>query len=109
MKLWVDDERPVPDDSWTSAKTVAEAKDRMIEQGDLEWVSLDYTLSYSSSDSGVDVLVWMIANDKIPTRLTAHSSSWAGRQLIIDVAAAANIEATAYAPVPSVSKEKNND
>lgn len=45
MKLWVDDIRPIPDDSWTLAKTVNEAI-RALYLFDWDEVSLDHDISH---------------------------------------------------------------
>ncbi len=95
MKLWLDDERPIPDESWTLAKTIAEAKDLLTNADSYEWVSLDFTL-LPGWDTGLDLLKWMIEVDLIPDVLTVHSSSWDAQQLIIMVAADAGIVATVY-------------
>jgi len=62
----------------------------------IERVSLDYTLSYRTSENGGDVLAWMIENNLLPEVLTVHSSSWSGRRLLIEIAKQAGITATVY-------------
>ncbi len=48
MKLFVDDIRNPPDDSWTLARTVTEAI-RMIARYDFEVISLDHDISHPVS------------------------------------------------------------
>src|SRR5438309_1594271 len=43
MKLWLDDIRPTPDDTWTWAKTVPEAID-LLKTGEVTYASLDHDL-----------------------------------------------------------------
>lgn len=98
-KIWVDDERPVPNESWTLAVSVEDAKEKIgaVPEGDLEWVSLDYSLGWGSwDDNGGEVLKWMIAEGHIPSKLTAHSGSWSGRELVIEIAKSAGIVATVF-------------
>lgn len=82
MKLWVDDERPAPDDTWTVAKTYDEACEILDTRPDLEEVSLDYVLK--GWDSGFDVLRYMEKNNVWPAILRTHSSSVTGRYQIFE-------------------------
>lgn len=99
MKLWVDDEREAPDASWTVAKSADEAEvilmeDRMNDP--LEWVSLDYVLGRASDDYGDALLSWMLSLNIIPKKLTVHSSSSGGNELMIMIAERAGVEATVF-------------
>lgn len=100
MKIWIDDERPVPDETWTLATTAqggisliaTHAAEEMI-----EWVSIDYTLGYSSqTDNGDTVIRWIVENKPPIGKITAHSSSWSGRELIIEIGKRGGVEVTAY-------------
>jgi len=93
MRLWVDDERPAPDDSWRVCKTSKEAADflldHVIRRGQwLEEVSLDHDLG--GDDTGMKVLNWMINEDVWPETLTIHTSNPPARKQML---AAANAEA----------------
>lgn len=97
MKLWVDDERPAPDDTWTVARDSATAISHLymigtpavIKTGDrLEEVSLDHDLG--GDDTGFQVLDWMIAYAEWPDVLTIHTSNPPARKRML---AAANAEA----------------
>ena len=82
MKLWVDDERPAPDLSWTVAKTSADAISHLYmigtpavqAMGDrFEEISLDHDLG--GDDTGMIVLDWMIAWSEWPAVVTVHTSN----------------------------------
>lgn len=96
LRLWVDDERPAPDDTWTVAKDSAAAISHLymigtpavIAMGDsLEEVSLDHDLG--GEDTGFKVLDWMIQWDCWPKVLTIHTSNPPARKRML---AAANAE-----------------
>jgi len=94
LKLWVDDERPAPDDSWVHAKTSESAISHLYMAGvpaimdDIEEISLDHDLG--GDDTGFKVLDWMISWDCWPKELTIHTSNRAARERML---AAANAEA----------------
>ena len=47
MKLWIDDIRPAPDESWTVARTVTSAIECVSIFGDsIEEISFDHDISY---------------------------------------------------------------
>lgn len=105
MKIWVDDERPMP---WTDgikdinrihAKTSAEAilwleawrrnnaqRDRPLSYM-IDEVSLDHDLG--GDDTGMKVLDWMIEHEVWPQELTIHTSNPPARKQML---AAANAE-----------------
>ncbi len=64
MKIYLDDERKPPDDSWTLVKLPSEAI-RLLEKFVVKCISLDHDLGKISSTSnkypvtGYDVLLWM--------------------------------------------------
>ena len=75
-KLWVDDERPAPDETWDVAKT-ADAAIEAIRTIDYDIVSLDYVLI--GWDSGLDVAFAMHKHDRWPaTQLRIHTGSYMG-------------------------------
>ena len=92
MKIWLDDERPAPDDGWSLAKTSKQAI-KSIQFGlgysaILEEVSLDHDLG--GEDTGFKVLDWMIENHVWPKVLTIHTSNRPARERML---MAANAEA----------------
>ncbi len=94
MKLWVDDERPAPDDTWDVALTSDEAIEILalsqlpMWEDELDEISLDHDLG--GDDTGFKVLDWMIDNNVWPKVLTIHTSNPPARQRML---AAANAEA----------------
>lgn len=94
MKLWVDDIRSAPDESWTVARTVGAAISALARFGDdLEEVSLDHDISHQVAiGTGLErpfpctetfqPVAWFIAyrftSPSVPN-ITLHSSNPAGR------------------------------
>lgn len=89
MKLWVDDERPAPDDTWTLARSSDEAVLHLIMRN-WDEISLDHDLG--GDDTGFLVLDWMIHEGVWPKTLTIHTSNPPARKRML---AAANAEAPA--------------
>lgn len=119
MKIWHDDIRPAPD-GWVWARTNARAIDLLL-NGDVEEISLDHDLGLDhiempetyaelqqsdpeqahniflagrSEDSGFRLACWMVANDKIPLKITIHSWNPAGAQNMANVFNAAGHDVT---------------
>ncbi len=80
MKLYVDDLRPEPDDGdFIVSRDYADAI-WQLSIHDFEYVSLDYHLGYG--ESGLDILVWMRNNRRVPPKINIHSSHpWGRRQM----------------------------
>ena len=80
MKLYVDDLRPFPDDDEFIGCRDYEEAIWQLSIHDFDYVSLDYHLGYG--ESGLDILVWMRNNRKIPPKINIHSSHpWGRRQM----------------------------
>lgn len=79
QKLWVDDERPAPDESWDVAKSATEAT-TLYDAGDYRIVSLDYSLG--SGGTGEDVIAHWKARQDWPGAVRLHSSNSLGRTLL---------------------------
>lgn len=97
MKIWFDDVRPPPDDSWAWCRTNAEARVLMIPDSKMKKnvveISLDHDLGFhdvelpddpdelaevlilrgSSEETGEQLVRWMIENDLVPPKITIHS------------------------------------
>jgi hypothetical protein len=96
MNLWIDDERPSPDTSWTIATTSASAieilhawvsmRNLLHAQNfsDLEIVSFDHDLG--GDDTTRPVLLWMIENEVWPKILRVHTANPVGRQWLLGTA-----------------------
>jgi len=89
MKLWVDDERPAPDETWTIATSGGSAILLIgLHSDDLEEISLDHDLGLSAT--GYDVLTAMSTHKWWPKTLTIHTANPVGRANMLR---AANAEA----------------
>jgi hypothetical protein len=81
MKLWLDDIRTPPDESWLWAKTADEAI-RILAAGEVAEASLDHDLGVvvdGREATGYDVLAWIeekVAVDGfVPPLLKVHSAN----------------------------------
>lgn len=88
MKVWHDDIRRPPDDSWVWARTNAEAIG-LLEQNDVIEISLDHDLGLEEVDpeipsafllkgsspkgTGVVLVEWMCDTGRVPPTITIHS------------------------------------
>lgn len=90
MKLWVDDERPAPDETWLVATFSDEAKGflRLARAAGtfIEEISLDHDLG--GDDTGMKVLDWMIQENLWPKVLTIHTANPPARQQMLRAASA---------------------
>jgi len=86
-KLWVDDTRKPPDDSWRWAQN-AQAAEAIIQNGEIGTVSIDFDLNRSPSSSktdrsaanGADFCAWMSRHGYLPPKIKIeiHSANPAG-------------------------------
>ncbi len=87
-KIWVDDERPAPDETWTRMKnsTVAVLLLKALKRRGLvpRAISLDHDLGLSKAtgleDTTRPVVLWMCENDFWPTEVYVHSMNPIGRE-----------------------------
>jgi hypothetical protein len=77
MKLWLDDLRTPPDETWAWVTTVDEAKE-LLATGSVEEASLDNDLGDGEPEGGKLVL-WMAEQDVCPTKAIAVRQSRGGR------------------------------
>lgn len=92
MKLFVDDERPVPDNSWTLATTSKAAlyaigghhRESLI----LDSLSLDHDLSnqLGYDDDTRCIMLYMCEYDYWPTNLYIHTANPAGQEWLVGMA-----------------------
>ncbi|QIG57979.1 hypothetical protein SEA_PAULODIABOLI_295 [Microbacterium phage PauloDiaboli] len=104
MKIWLDDERGIPDDSWTMARSSRMAIELMRRWQDgyashqgyvrLDEVSLDHDLG--GDDNGFIVLDWMVEHEVWPRVLTIHTSNPPARKRML---ATANAEAPGWVDI----------
>lgn len=82
MKIWVDDLRPPPDDSWHWEKTSTSAilMLRLLKILDIgvETMSLDHDLG--GADTTRPVVLWCCENNFWPVEVRAHSANPVGRE-----------------------------
>lgn len=101
MKLWVDDIRDVPDDSWTLCNTITQAVTMLkMYQKEITHISLDHDISIVVKVHGKSynrpspdtfrvvaqfiLLLHLLDRDWIPI-LTTHSANPVGRKAILDI------------------------
>ena len=89
MKIWVDDIRTPPDDSWKWVKTSGEAIkllsdyvklkfDYELDIEYLEVMSLDHDLG--GDDTTRPIVLWCCENDFWPVEVVVHSANPVGRE-----------------------------
>lgn len=110
MKLWMDDVRAPPDNTWQWARTLARAQE-ILSSGDVVECSLDHdlglhvlevpgpgeelddehwnalvelahTLRDHNEPTGLDLVHWMIEHDLVPEIVTIHSWNPEGAQMM---------------------------
>jgi hypothetical protein len=82
IRLWLDDLRTPPDDSWTWVKTVADAT-ALMEAGEVAEASLDHDLGEDVDGrelpEGRTLIYWMAEHECWPTKaITVHSANPVG-------------------------------
>lgn len=86
QKLWVDDTRKPPDNSWQWAKSAREAE-AILSSNKIKEISLDYDLYLIEGDdksknyeaaTGADVAAWAKRHDLLPSTVYIHSANPAG-------------------------------
>jgi len=82
VKLWLDDVRTPPDESWTWVKTVEEAI-ALMNSGEVVEASLDHDLGQDDQGAqlqeGRTLVYWMVENDCWPSEsITVHSANVVG-------------------------------
>jgi hypothetical protein len=87
MKLWVDDLRPPPDDSWRWAKTFGIADSilrRWYMNGwQIDVLSLDHDLGFDSTTR--PLVRFMAEFDYWPTEVRVHSMNPVGREWLLQM------------------------
>lgn len=86
MKIFLDDIRNPPDDSWTVVRTAKDCIELLNSGVQIDHLSLDHDLGDESTMTGYDVTVWiermcMENPDYIPpTVMSVHSANPVGRK-----------------------------
>lgn len=80
MKIWVDDIRTPPDDSWVwfenSCDAIGMLKVVRLWRYDIELMSLDHDLG--GDDTSRAIVLWMCENDFWPEEVIVHSANPVG-------------------------------
>lgn len=115
MKLWHDDIRRPPDDSWTWARTNAMAE-MYLSLDHVDVISLDHDLGLEGEDpddpnawlrigpctdgTGMDLVDWMIEEDLVPPVVIVHSlNPGRSKAMLMTIAAAYNREIISTDPL----------
>ena len=83
MKIWVDDLRTPPDDTWVWCKSSSGTigillVTKMLKFGNVSLMSLDHDLG--GDDTTRPVVLWMCENDFWPDKVVVHSANPVGRE-----------------------------
>jgi hypothetical protein len=79
VQLWIDDERPAPDQTWVVAKSSAEAIAHVQAHGMPYLVSLDHDLG--GDDNTITFIKWCIDSGYVPPKtFNIHSANPVGRE-----------------------------
>lgn len=112
MRLWHDDIRRPPDDTWLWARTNEDAKN-VLSTFVVEEISLDHDLGLdglspelpnaayligNGSQTGLDLVDWMIANDCVPAHVTIHSLNGSGADRMLKTFRAKGYNRVRYIP-----------
>lgn len=103
MKLWLDDTRPVPDNSWTHVTSVDQATSVIALSCNLmdktfEEASLDHDLGDYAEDGGdgIKLIDWMEETGIWPQTITVHSMNPVGVQNMMRAIDASGIYPPSY-------------
>ncbi len=82
MKVFLDDERPVPE-GWVLARWPDEVI-TLLKTAHVTHISLDHDLGDDERGTGYDVVLWMekavATSDYVPPQITVHSANSSARQ-----------------------------
>lgn len=82
MKIFLDDERPVPD-GWVLARWPDEVV-ALLRTGAVTHLSLDHDLGDDERGTGYDVVLWIeeavATSDYVPPQIMVHSANSSARQ-----------------------------
>jgi hypothetical protein len=86
LRLWVDDERPAPDDTWTWVKTAAAAYEAWS-ANDVTELSLDHDLGEGGDtrELATSILGMAHGGQRPPPRWFVHSANPVGFEYLTDV------------------------
>lgn len=99
MKLWVDDLRPPPDDTWHWVVSSDEAI-RCLQDNCVAAISLDHDLG--GPDTTRPVVTWMATEDHWPKIIFVHTMNSVGREWLMGTC-------NRYAPLESQVAYRRSD
>jgi len=91
FKVWLDDVRTPPDDSWMWVKTVMDLEVFMLTWGDkIDILSLDHDMG-EREETGYDFLCWLeerlvrgdLQPEELPGMINVHSANPVGRERML--------------------------
>lgn len=89
MKIWLDDERPRPDQDWVHCESVNEVLTLLDhnEMETIEIISLDHDLGkfFPEGGDGYAVVLWMAREEKWPRAVNVHSANTVARERMLGV------------------------
>ena len=82
-KLFLDDIREAPDNSWNVVRSYDEFINYIEENGAPDFISFDHDLGEATEKTGYDCAKWLVANDYKIKDFDSHSANPPGRENII--------------------------
>ena len=88
MKIWLDDLRPTPDQTWTLIKTPKEAI-ALLESGEVRLIRFDHDLGFDGERemTGYEVLLWIEEAVALrgfkPPEMRVHSANPPGHERLL--------------------------
>lgn len=88
MKIWLDDLRPTPDQTWTLVRTPKEAIS-LLESGEVQLISFDHDLGFDGERemTGYEVLLWVEEAVAVrgfkPPEMRVHSANPPGHERLL--------------------------
>jgi hypothetical protein len=83
LRVFVDDTRTPPSDSWILANNFDEAIE-FLRTRDVVELSLDHDLGYDSK-SGYEICKWMVEHDVWPRYVRVHTANPVGRENMVQL------------------------
>ncbi|WP_246361973.1 cyclic-phosphate processing receiver domain-containing protein [Paenibacillus alba] len=96
IHVYLDDLRPCPS-GFTLAKDVNECV-LLLEEFEVDILSLDHDLGWTSAQTGMDVVLWLLQKRKFPKTIYIHTSSRAACIAMYQMLYTAKPEGTSVYP-----------
>jgi hypothetical protein len=85
MKLWIDDERPMPD-GYSEHATSSAAAIQLIDDARLSLTLVSFDHDLGGDDTTRPVMLWMIDHDVWPDTIRFHTANPIGREWLVGMA-----------------------